>query len=1005
MSSIIRLGLLLLLLASASGALDRAILVEDFESGSVILESYPGQDQDPGDWGLTASNTYEGSDWALRIYGNTWKTQAITPRTVDAGTVWEAALYVDNLGEMQAFGVGDGVNELIYTVAGEDLPEDTAWWTVYQGAFPHDEWVAYLLPIGRDWYATYGYYPVIDKLIYVNDDDSGGSVATLWDAIRDVSEDLPVAPQVTASYSLTDLRRVGDRLYRANVQFYGDVADPDSETHDFAWDFGDSTFSAEQNPSHEFLVEANYSYTVSLVATDPDGYAGSDTCQVGVEQGFGELPITVNFVGDIMIGRTYENNGGIIDTYGVDAIFEPTYGILDQAADLSVANLEVPFTDQGTPHPTKSVVFRAKPENLVGVANAGIDVVTLGNNHIIDYGEPGLVQTQELLDQYEIRHSGAGVTDYFALLPTYWTERGLRLAFLGQCNRTGRQWNYQPYLDAGASKPGFGYFLPQNMERSIDYAREHADVVILQSHSGPEYQTEPPERGGRDLPAMIEANEILESDPDFSFRIEPTPGDRELRRMGIDLGADVLINHHPHVLQGFESYQGKLIAHSLGNFIFDLYYPETMPTIVLTLEIDEEGIQGYTFTPAWIDDYITQPAVGQLGREIMDRMADYSRPMGALVATDPEAARARIFLDPAAAEGQVHESLGEMTFIVEEGYALGEPVRLEGNGTLSRIVELMGENLGDWEISFGREILWHGGFEDEGATFWYNNTDDEWLDETESLEGLRSLALRRQHNSSGEVGTDLEKHLPCDPTLRHSFTGAIKGQNTEGANIRARFYNSRTASTPISSTDLGAALSGDFDWLDRWLSLDTPETGTYFELRCTMQPPADGEAMAWYDELKMIEWDEWQAGGPDMEVPHPNNYRFVQIRSMNTGLAAATLRYEETGYAAVGTGAPVETPAAAAVLLRPYPNPFNPATTLTLVAPSGAGRVDAKLTIYDLRGRRLVTIFDGSIERGTRRVFTWRGRDDRGRSLSSGIYFARAKVGSESASTKLILLK
>ena len=57
--------------------------------------------------------------------------------------------------------------------------------------------------------------------------------------------------------------------------------------------------------------------------------------------------------------------------------------------------------------------------------------------------------------------------------------------------------------------------------------------------------------------------------------------------MALDLGADVLINHHPHVLQGFESYDGKLIAHSLGNFIFDLYYPETMPTMVLTLEIDK----------------------------------------------------------------------------------------------------------------------------------------------------------------------------------------------------------------------------------------------------------------------------------------------------------------------------------------------------------------------------------------------------------------------------------
>ena len=121
--------------------------------------------------------------------------------------------------------------------------------------------------------------------------------------------------------------------------------------------------------------------------------------------------------------------------------------------------------------------------------------------------------------------------------------------------------------------------------------------MIVQTHSGDEYETAPPPgrpRPGSTAPPPIEAADIAAGDPDFRFRIEPTPGERELRRLALDLGADVLINHHPHVLQGFESYHGKLIAHSLGNFIFDLYYPETMPTMVLTLEIEKTGITGYT---------------------------------------------------------------------------------------------------------------------------------------------------------------------------------------------------------------------------------------------------------------------------------------------------------------------------------------------------------------------------------------------------------------------------
>ena len=134
------------------------------------------------------------------------------------------------------------------------------------------------------------------------------------------------------------------------------------------------------------------------------------------------------------------------------------------------------------------------------------------------------------------------------------------------------------------------------------------------------YESAPPPDGRFfDRPPPVEVLEVGPGAPEFTFRNEPSPGERELRRAAIDLGADVLINHHPHVLQGFESYNGKLIAHSLGNFIFDLYYPETMPTGVLTLEIDTAGITGYTFTPAWINHWIPRPATGSLARPMIAR--------------------------------------------------------------------------------------------------------------------------------------------------------------------------------------------------------------------------------------------------------------------------------------------------------------------------------------------------------------------------------------------------
>lgn len=1000
------LSLLITGAAATSSASARGTVIEDFESGEVILESYPGQDEEPSGWELTTANTHGDSDYALRIYGNSWKSEIIPSLALTDTTVWQVAAYIERLGEMQAFGVGDGENEILYTFAGSQLPQEEKWWTVYQGAFPTDEWYAYLLPIGEDWLATYGYLPTAVRLFYVNDDDSGSTGITLFDEIIDVTEDLPIQPFVSIQKNVQSSKRVSKNLYRVGIQFYGNVFDPDSDTHIFAWDFGDSAGSGEQNPFHEFLVEADHTYTVSFIAKDSDGLAGYDTCQVEVEPGAGDLPVTVNFVGDIMTARGYEQSGGIIDTYGIEALFEPTLPILGGAADVSVCNLECPYTDRGEPHPTKSVVFRARPENIVGIQYAGIDVADIGNNHIIDYGQEGMVQTQDLLDSLRIPYSGAGVNSYFALQPCFWTESGVRVAFLGQSNRTGRQWNYQPFLDAGFNKPGFAYILPKNLERAIGETSDLADIVVIQFHSGDEYETQPPPGLKSNGPMPVEAMQIGPDDPDFRFPIEPSPGDRELRRQAVDLGADIVINHHPHVLQGFESYNGTLIAHSLGNFIFDLYYPETMPTIVLTLEMDKDGIVGYTFVPAWIDDWIPHPATGQLGREIMDRMADYSRPMNALVAVDPELNEARIHLTRQGVDSTVTAAEIPFLLVEEDGYRISPPLALEGLGNLSRVVSVVGSGLVHWEARWGREILWHGGFEEEGATFWDVNTADEWLDDEESHSGERSLALRRRDSDTEPTGTDLEKHLPSEPSKEHSCLGYMKTENGSDAVMMARFYSSRYSSTPVTSTDIGSRVSGNHDWHAQWQNLETPENGLYFEVRCSNDAPAAGTGYAWFDDIGFVEWEPWMDGGEALDVPSPNNFRFLQIRSLNPEAAAAVVTVEETSYLE-GTSSSSPGPAGdpAIRLLRSSPNPFNPEARIDLLLSPAAGPQQVLLSIYDVRGRRVATIFEGQLSAGETHSFHWDGSDDRGRSLGSGVYFSRARTGHGIQTLKMLLLR
>jgi len=633
--------------------------------------------------------------------------------------------------------------------------------------------------------------------------------------------------------------------------------------------------------------------------------------------------------------------------------------------------------------------------------------VTLGNNHIIDYGEIGMLDTIDGLDALNIRWFGAGSTDYLALLPDFWTEKGVRMGFLGLCNRTGRQWNYQPYLDAGYDKPGFAHLLPANLESSIGYTQPLCDVVIVQTHSGSEYLTAPDESraAGGVTPAHLEADAIGPDDPPFEFRVEPTPGERGLRRLAIDHGADVLINHHPHVLQGFESYEGKLIAHSLGNFVFDLYYTETMPTLVLTLEVEKSGITGYRFTPAWINHYIPEPATGNLGREIIGRLAEYSRPMGALVTPIAGADEARIHLSRADLDSTVLITSAEVALMPAGGYAVSAPVELAGQGSLSGLDALPA----GWEARWGKELLWLGGFEDEGADLWEINTPDEALVTDTAHRGARSLRLRRFSTDTDQTGTDLEKHLPCDPTKAHSAVAWLKAENAHQARVMVRFYADRYANVPITDTDLEARFDGTCDWQHQWVDLETPHDATYFDMRCGHEPPASGTAYSWFDDLALIEWEPWTTVQDGAAIPTPNNHRFLQLRHPDTGMTVQTVVYRETAFGQQPASAvPDLPPAGTGPTLRCFPNPFNPRVTIELDLRSvnrslASGGVAVE--VFDVRGRKVRTLHLANPEAGKINGLTWDGRDQAGKALASGIYLVQSRLGEQTVSRKVTLVR
>ncbi|MDO9170599.1 MAG: FlgD immunoglobulin-like domain containing protein, partial [bacterium] len=221
-----------------------------------------------------------------------------------------------------------------------------------------------------------------------------------------------------------------------------------------------------------------------------------------------------------------------------------------------------------------------------------------------------------------------------------------------------------------------------------------------------------------------------------------------------------------------------------------------------------------------------------------------------------------------------------------------------------------------------------------------------------------------------------------------------------------RFYDSRSSESPLSSTDLAARVDGTCDWTYQWGDLATPAGAVYFELRCGLEPPDAGTALAWFDDLALIEWEPWQAADSPLKIPAPNNCRYLQVRRAGTGAGSGLVRFLQTTYdRVVATGVGDGGGPAPRGRLSNHPNPFNPRTTIDLVLPGDGTPVPVALEIYDLRGRRVASVFEGDLAGGQRYGFTWDGRDDRGRNLAAGLYFCRAGTGATAQVLKLTLVR
>lgn len=289
--------------------------------------------------------------------------------------------------------------------------------------------------------------------------------------------------------------------------------------------------------------------------------------------------------GDVMLDR---NVGQAIAVNGAKSILKDVAAMTNDA-DISFANLECPLSAVG-PHRPNDCIFRASPEAVQVLRHGGFDIVSLANNHTLDAGKAGLLQTLDILEKHSISYCGAnreGRGDELTILEV--GERPVRVGFLAA---TDLSFAHGSYNKVNADR--------SNLRAQIQAARSQCDILCVSLHWGDEYQS------------------------------LPSPRQRNTAYAAIRAGADVILGHHPHVLQGVEIYQNKPIFYSLGNFVFDQREGERMESAIFRLEYSEGWGWQIMAKPIWIAPKRWGPVFPEAARreKILARLQRISAPLG-----------------------------------------------------------------------------------------------------------------------------------------------------------------------------------------------------------------------------------------------------------------------------------------------------------------------------------------------------------------------------------------
>ena len=250
-------------------------------------------------------------------------------------------------------------------------------------------------------------------------------------------------------------------------------------------------------------------------------------------------------------------------------------------ADLAMVNLETALGSGGTPQP-KKFTFQVPAQAVDALKAAGVDAVTMANNHGMDHGPAGLQDTLRIKQSTGFPILGVGQDDAEAYAPLISEVKGQRIGFLAASDVFDD--NLRASWLAGPAKPGLASAEEDHRDRllqAVQEARGKVDTLVVYLHMGTEKE------------------------------FCPNPRQEELARMLTDAGVDIVIGSHTHRVQGVGYLGDHFVAYGMGNFIFKANSPEGAATGVLLVTATGRTINGYQWKPAVIRNSIPFPLTGQ----------------------------------------------------------------------------------------------------------------------------------------------------------------------------------------------------------------------------------------------------------------------------------------------------------------------------------------------------------------------------------------------------------